>query len=162
METWRRYSALSAPERRLVRESAVCLTATWIALRLIGFRRMRDRIENSSKLKQTAPPAANTEAQLSTARSVARAESSAARHLFFSPNCLVQSLALISMLRRHGVESDLRIGARNDAGKFQAHAWVELNGIVLNDTVGEHSHFVPFEETGSAQEPHATTGTHLP
>jgi hypothetical protein len=36
------------------------------------------------------------------------------------------------MLGRHGHQSILRIGiARSQSGEFQAHAWVESNGMVV-------------------------------
>ncbi len=92
---------------------------------------------------------------------IARAEGSAARHLFFKPNCLVQSLTLLAMCRTRGIAAELRIGARNEGGAFQAHAWIELNGEALNDTGAGHEHFVPFGETMPVAESGAA-GTRRP
>jgi len=72
-------------------------------------------------------------------------QAAAARNLFFRPNCLEQSLVLWWLLRRRGIEAALRIGARKDSNRFEAHAWLELNSQVLNDASAEHRHFVPFE-----------------
>ena len=47
-------------------------------------------------------------------------------------DCLVRSLALTAALHRKGVHADLCIGVIDLP--FQAHAWVEANGFVLNDT----------------------------
>jgi transglutaminase superfamily protein len=79
------------------------------------------------------------------ANEIARLEQSAARHLFFRPNCLEQSVALWWMLRKRGMAADLRIGARKHEGRFEAHAWVESNGVALNDGSEAHQHFVPFD-----------------
>lgn len=49
--------------------------------------------------------------------------------------CLEQSLVLYFFLRRSGVPAELRIGVH--PYPFSAHAWVELNGIPVND-VEEH------------------------
>jgi hypothetical protein len=38
-------------------------------------------------------------------------------------SCLARSLALVWLLRGHGMAADLRIGV-TDAGTFEAHAWV--------------------------------------
>ena len=47
-------------------------------------------------------------------------------------NCLVQSLALRSLLAQHGYASELRIGvAQPTQRKLDAHAWVEREGRVL-------------------------------
>jgi hypothetical protein len=49
------------------------------------------------------------------------------------------------LLRRRGIATDVRIGARsNSRGEFQAHAWLEWNGEVLNDAGDVGSQYVPF------------------
>ncbi len=45
--------------------------------------------------------------------------------------CLQRSAATTWMLRRHGVSAQLVIGAQQVP--FRAHAWVEVNGCVVND-----------------------------
>lgn len=148
METWRRFRALPAPERKLVWEAARRMTATWIGLRVRGFVRERERAEHAGVAGDArAMEIRSVGEHRSAASLIARAEDSAARHLFFSPNCLVQSLALVAMCRSRRIPAELQIGARNEGGAFQAHAWVTLNGEVLNDFGGEHEHFVPFRES---------------
>ena len=63
----------------------------------------------------------------------------AANHGLFRANCLEQSLTLSWLLKRRGIETDLRIGAQKHEGKFAAHAWIELDGVAINDShdVGE-------------------------
>ena len=39
----------------------------------------------------------------------------------------------------------LRIGVNQDAGEFQAHAWVERHGVVLNDHSDIHCRFAVFD-----------------
>ena len=57
----------------------------------------------------------------------------AATHSVIRAHCLQRSLVLWSLLERNGVESELRFGARKENGQIQAHAWVEINGVALND-----------------------------
>jgi hypothetical protein len=46
--------------------------------------------------------------------------------------CLTQALATWIILIKHGEEAHLQIGvAKNQAGKLEAHAWVESGGRVL-------------------------------
>lgn len=45
--------------------------------------------------------------------------------------CLQRSAAAVMLLRRHGVPAELVIGAQRVP--FRAHAWVEVNGCVVND-----------------------------
>lgn len=51
----------------------------------------------------------------------------------FPASCLVESLALWRALRRRRIPADLKIGVRTLTGNFESHAWVELQGMVLND-----------------------------
>jgi prolyl oligopeptidase len=45
--------------------------------------------------------------------------------------CLQRSAATTMLLRRYGFAAELVIGAR--IVPFKSHAWVELDGVVLND-----------------------------
>ena len=60
-------------------------------------------------------------------------------------NCLQKSLVLWFLLRCQGIESELRIGVRNKQGEFQAHAWVEQAGMVLNDHQTVRQQYAMFE-----------------
>src|SRR5271156_6987089 len=144
METWRGFWRLSGFERGIALEAAAGLTVTWLGLRLAGFRRWK------SLLGWLAPRVVNDAGSSNvsleeTARQIARMEEAAARNLFFGTNCLEQSLVLWWLLRMRGIAAELRVGARKDSGRFEAHSWVEFDGKVLNDAGEEHLHFVPFE-----------------
>lgn len=45
--------------------------------------------------------------------------------------CLQRSAATACLLKRHGVNAELVIGAQQMP--FRAHAWVEVDGCVVND-----------------------------
>jgi transglutaminase superfamily protein len=45
--------------------------------------------------------------------------------------CLQRSAATTCLLRRYGIPAQMVIGAQHLP--FRAHAWVEVNGLVLND-----------------------------
>ena len=38
------------------------------------------------------------------------------------------------MLRRRGIDTDLRIGFRKREGKIEGHAWLEQDRIPINET----------------------------
>jgi Transglutaminase-like superfamily len=141
METWRGFWRLNGYARSIALEAAAALTATWIGLRLMGFRRWQAVLSWFAPI----PATRSNSAALAAAREIARLEQAAARRLFFRANCLQQSLALWWLLRRRGISADLRIGARKEAGRFEAHAWVELDGTILNDVAAELAPFVPFD-----------------
>lgn len=58
---------------------------------------------------------------------------SAAAYAPFPTTCLVRSLFLWGWLRQAGVEANLRLGVRKQADTLLAHAWVEYEGVALND-----------------------------
>jgi len=64
--------------------------------------------------------------------------------------CLSRSLTLWWLLRRRGIRTDLRIGVRKEAGRFEAHAWVEREGVVVNDRTEVVQQYAAFAETLSA------------
>jgi hypothetical protein len=144
METWRGFWRLSGYARGIVLEAAAALAATWVGLRLAGFRRWKASLAWLAP-GATAPAGAMEPALVDSAREIARLEQAAARHLFFRANCLEQSLTLWWLLQRRGIAAELRIGARKEDGRFEAHAWVEFDGAALNDAGEEHLHFVPFD-----------------
>jgi len=146
---WRRFREKSAFEQRVALESIACLVVTKFALRAAGFRRWHDFVTSQS-VDRASP---NDTGRSAT---IARMEQAAARHLPFRFNCLDQSLALLWLLGRHGQCGVLRVGVRKESGNFEAHAWVEANGVVLNEPDHAHGHFVPFDQ------PIQTAGTRLP
>ncbi|MDP9170510.1 MAG: lasso peptide biosynthesis B2 protein [Acidobacteriota bacterium] len=48
--------------------------------------------------------------------------------------CLVRSFALWAMLRRRGIQSDVRVGMRKTDGRIEGHAWLEYKGRPVNET----------------------------
>ncbi len=144
MERWRRFWRLSGFERGVVIEATGALLATWLGLRLAGFRRWKSVLAwFGPSANAIAPLPGSSEKE--SAQVIARMEAAAARNLFFSTNCLEQSLVLWWVLRRLGIAAELRIGARKEVGRFEAHAWVEVDSMVLNDAGLGHRHFVPFD-----------------
>ena len=53
--------------------------------------------------------------------------------------CLQRAAAAVCLLRNHGVPARLVVGARKHP--FRAHAWVEVDGIVVNDKRGVTSYY---------------------
>jgi hypothetical protein len=147
MQRWRRFWRLSGYERGVVLEAAGGLLATWLGLRLAGFRRWKNVLAALAPSPNTTARQANASqpSQRDAAQTIARVAAAAGRNFFFATNCLEQSLVLWWLLRRRGIAAELRIGARKEFEHFEAHAWVEVGSAVLNDASAEHQHFVPFD-----------------
>ena len=76
---------------------------------------------------------------------MARSVSRAARFGAVRGSCLAQSLVVWWLLRRCGLDAEVCIGVRRPTDTFQAHAWVEHRGTVLNDTADVRERFAAFE-----------------
>jgi len=74
-----------------------------------------------------------------------RMVNAAIRHVWRASTCLEKSLALWWLLRRQGIACELRIGARKQGGKFEAHAWLERDGVAVNEPQQEHRHYAAFD-----------------
>jgi Transglutaminase-like superfamily len=147
MQRWRRFRRLSGFERGIVLEAAAGLLISWLAVRLLGSRVCRSVFERPLGARNSKSDEADV---LRVAQRIAQLEAVTAVNLFFRASCLELSLVLCRLLRQRGMNADLRIGARKEANRFEAHAWVELDGTVVDGGTAEHLHFVPFEHSESS------------
>jgi hypothetical protein len=143
-EKWRRFRQRPREDRLLILRAALILPLTEIGLRLFGFRRWKGLIERFF-LPARIPESLPAEVQRETALRAVRAVRSVELHGPANPNCLERSMTLWWLLRRNGVEGELHLGARKESGRFEAHAWVELGGQVLNDGAEVHQHYARFD-----------------
>lgn len=66
----------------------------------------------------------------------------AALHLL-PMTCLRRSLALQRLLANEGIASQLRFGARREAGEVKAHAWIEYQGQAIGEPMDLETRFIP-------------------
>lgn len=151
MVTWKTFWNLSSADRRGVLSAAFVIAASRVGLRTAGYRRWASLLS-----RLPADPIRTSRDDVSAeARSefvpghLARLNAAAARNLPFRPTCLERSLGLWWLLRRRGLNAEIRIGARKTGEQFEAHAWVEHAGVVLNDSGGEHRAFSVFGDSES-------------
>ena len=137
LKQWR---GLAPWERGVLLRLAWRLPAVWIRLRVYGFKTVFQAIETEKRPTPAAPiPPGLTPAHF--ARRCAQLCEVAARHGLYRANCLHQSLALCSFLRRTGLKARLQIGVLPGSKPFQAHAWVELDSVPLGKAVNAYRAF---------------------
>ena len=120
-----------------------------LALRLVSFGRWQ------AILTRLAPiPAAAPEPGLSAspvlAEMTARMVRAAAARGPYRAACLPRALTTWWLLRRRGLESEIRFGVRRPegrrpAGRLEAHAWVVFRGQAMDDGPGGVQSFAPLE-----------------
>ena len=133
------FRALSHAEQRMLLIAAACTPIFWLGLRLLGLPRFQAWLERARK---PACPAIT----LPKIQALGELVNIAARHTLGSRTCLTRSLLLGWLLRRRGVQSQLRIGVRVTQGALDAHAWVECEGVPVNDSLDVSAQFASFGE----------------
>jgi hypothetical protein len=104
-----------------------------LVLRVTGLRRCQ-RALSQFVPRRSVLKTWQSEAALADARRISWLVGAATRRGVYPATCLTRSLVLWFLLRCEGIEGELRLGARKEAGRFEAHAWIELAGAVLNDS----------------------------
>ncbi|HEX5734963.1 MAG TPA: lasso peptide biosynthesis B2 protein [Blastocatellia bacterium] len=144
MNKWRKFIGLSARERWLLSQSLVLLPFAAAALSVMGLRRYQRLMDRFSRAIK--PDVAGDERELrDRVRKTARLVEAARRYGPYRAKCLPESLTLWWLLRRQGIESQVKFGARKNDRRMEAHAWVEFEGVPLNDTTDVMERFKPFE-----------------
>jgi len=91
-----------------------------------------------------------TPGELQQAERLAQLASIAGRRGVAPARCLSQALLLRALLRRRGLDAVLQVGVRKDAGEFDAHAWVELDGHTLAQAPLQHLPLQPQSPSAAA------------
>ena len=116
----------SSADRRVVFEAAFLLPVVSLALRTIGWVRVRGFLDRE--------PSPQARRSVDEAQHIALLVEAVARRSPVQHTCLQRSVVLCRVLRRRELEAELRLGVRKEsAGDRQFHAWVEHAGRVLND-----------------------------
>jgi len=135
----RAFLALPGSERRAFFEAWRWVCASRLRLRLSGLGPTLAAWRRPTSASMPLPAAA-------------RWVRIAGRYCPGGTNCLVSSVALFGLLQRAGVPGELRIGVGMVRPRLDAHAWVEVAGQPVNDTLDVARRYAPFGEL------HASTG----
>jgi hypothetical protein len=145
-ELLRRFRALEPNVRAVFLRAAVLLPVISASLRLRGFRATQSSLQKRIASGASGGDDPSDPAKAARTALSARMVRAAAHRTWGRPECLEQSLALWWLLGRQGIESSVRIGTRKTGQKFEAHAWVECDGVALSEPEEPHEHYAAFEE----------------
>lgn len=135
------FKDLTWSERWWLTQGLLLLPLIAMALHFYGLCRLQALLARGvPRPKERLDPA-----DLGMVLGMARMLRIAARCGCYQAACLPRSLVLWWWLRRLGIGSELRIGVRQESGTFAAHAWIECQGLVLNDTADIHQYFAAFD-----------------
>lgn len=142
LKSLRRFSALERTAQTLFLRASVMLPLVGLSLKFRGFDATRSRLRKALPHVAQQMDSGSLNKQIAlTAHMVNAAD----RHGLVHPSCLVKSLTLWWLLGRQGIPSELRVGVRKESGNLEAHAWVEREGIALNEPEERHRHYAAFD-----------------
>jgi hypothetical protein len=143
MITLGKFLSLPAGERYLLFSALFHLVTIRVGLWLLPLQQLLKRLPKMAAARDEARAS-----KMLPAERIAWAICVVSRYLPGTRNCLVQALAVQAMLAHRGYSSHLRIGvAKDEEGRFKAHAWVECEGkIVIGGAgVSQYTAFPPLE-----------------
>ncbi len=138
---WNSWRRLDGAARLRLIQAACILPGVTLGVRLGGYRRTRRLLARLAPAHREA----GEEDAARIASDLAWAVAAAAHHAPYATACLPRSLTLWWLLRRQGVAGELRIGVARVDRELRAHAWVERDGVVLNDAQDIGERFAAFD-----------------
>lgn len=145
MQRLRQWWQLAWRERLLLLVLMALQPALSLALRVLGYRRTRNQVE--ALCRHSAPRAAS-DADMAAAERLAQLARIAGRRGVLVTTCLRQALAVYGLLRRRGLQPELKLGIDRLPGRsVDMHAWVELGGVPLGHPRLRHRPFEPVSST---------------
>lgn len=130
---------LRPEEIRLLVTGVVVLPLLVAGIRIAGFRKLLRWMARGPASE------APRRGDLERAETVSRMVAAAGRHGVVKATCLPRSLLAWWLLRREGIDAEIRIGVRRPGDALAAHAWVEHRGHPLGPDIESSRDFASFE-----------------
>lgn len=142
MNRVRKLCGLSHSERRYLLCATVLLPSVAGGLRLIGLSRTQSVLARLARVTRRLTGGALDPARAQAMERMVRIAAGASR---LQTRCLQRSLVLWFLMHAGGLQAEIWFGVSKDANGVNAHAWVEYDGQVLNDTSGVRDQFAAFK-----------------
>lgn len=133
-------TGLDRQDRNLLVRAWLLLHLVRIGFRIVGFQRIRQLLVR----KTVDVPDRDEVSNLEAARRAAVLVAVAAKYSIGSPNCLARSLTSAVVLSNMNISSELRLGVKKSPNTPVFHAWVEVDGQVINDDPEVASEYIAF------------------
>ena len=130
MRRWLKFARLANADRNLLIRTALLLLAMRCGLALFGYVSVRRWLANAGRPRRGAELESGEDA--GKIERLIWALNTAGAVVLGTQPCLAIAMATHWLLYRRGFGTDLRIGVTQDeAGRLEAHAWVERDGRIL-------------------------------
>jgi hypothetical protein len=141
----RRFLALGGPRQRQWIVAWLSLPLIDLMLRVLGLDSTQRLLARAAPVRAAAAATAPNAEILFAAEERAAVIALAGRYALLNGTCLRQALLLWWQLRRHGLAPAICIGVSKQGG-FRAHAWAELGGRQLGQTLEHPARLVRLEQ----------------
>jgi hypothetical protein len=136
---WLNFISLPPGDRHLVVRAFLAVARVRLLLWLLNFKYLKRYLASCPRVKPTQPAAVDP----SLPDKILRFIEVAGRYIPRT-TCLTQALAAQALLNRYGFHTELSIGvAKDGAGQFHAHAWLERKGNIITGGCDLHR-YSPF------------------
>ena len=125
--TWRKFSLY---QRYLLLKALILLPLIHLSLNVWGFKRTYSILGNIGNIGNGEWGIVKNENSISSQILTTVSMVKIAAKYYKWATCLRKSLALWFLLQRQGITTELQIGTRFEKEEFQAHAWVEYQGML--------------------------------
>lgn len=133
---WAKFRRLPGYQRLILIRAALVLPAVALLIRVAGFQRATKWLAKVAPLRTGTSLVPGRASAVDTSRMVAAAAGG------LRAVCLSKAVTLWLLLRRQGVDSEVRMGVRKGPTGVEAHAWVVSDGVPLDDTAEVGNLFV--------------------
>ncbi len=151
IQKFKKFTKLSAEEKKLFLEAYVTLGIMRAAILTVSFKRLTRSLEHFPKKVEIA---ALNDNEISIAIAVGQAITRASAHTPWESACLVQSLTAQRMLQKRGIPGVFYLGAAKDEeseAKMKAHAWSQCGDDIIIGA-GGHEEFTVLSVFGWGKE----------
>ena len=138
---WQNWVNLSRQQKKLFISSLIYLKVASLLLLLFRYQDLHNTLKKRVPVYSSPSP----EIAILRAMKLSAIVEAAARRRLGNATCLRRSLVLWYLLRKEGIESELRFGVRKVSDEIIGHAWVEIDGSVINDDVRYIKQFTPMD-----------------
>ena len=135
---------LSARQHMVLWQGASALALVTVCLRLFSYGRTRRILGFLSP--SPAPDTSGVSTDDIKMTDLVWSVAALSHHIPVTTTCLQRTMALWWLLRWHGLDSQIRIGAVRSEEGILAHAWLERNEVVVNDRADVAGRFMAFKD----------------
>jgi len=139
IQKFKKFTKLSAEEKKLFMEAYATLGIMLTAILTVSFKRLTRSLEHVAKKKELVTLG---EDEMEIAQKVGQAIMRASAYTPWESTCLAQSLTAQKMLQKRGIPGVFYHGAAKDEEseeKMKAHAWSQCGDTIITGVTSEES-----------------------